>query len=133
MEWSCGNGKYTVCLYLTVFIQVQNNEADLGVPSFGCSHARSTVIICSAPTLHTYKNWYSKAPGPMSPATNLLRIFTPDVWLFILLSIQLFCGFLYFAATIGNSIGINTTSYEDFLVPLRYLYLICSLYSFLFN
>jgi hypothetical protein len=110
---------FLVCFYSNNFLQVQNNEADFGVARFGCTHARSTVVTCSVPTTYGYDRWYSKAPGPLPPATNLIRIFTWDVWLLIFLSMVLFSIFLLIAAKIGTYYGIITESYEDFLVPFR--------------
>jgi hypothetical protein len=85
-----------------------------------CSYARSTVVTCSPATDYSYDHWYSKAPGTLPPATNLIRIFTFDVWLLIFLSMMLFSAFLVIAAKIGTYYGLNTESYEDFLVPFRY-------------
>ena len=108
-----------VSVYFTNCLQVKNNEADLGVPSFGCSHARSTVITCSVATSYSYERWISKAPDLLPPATNIIRIFTLDVWLLIFLSMVLFSIVLLIAANIGLYYGIITESYEDFLVPFR--------------
>ena len=99
--------------------QVQNNEADFAVMSFGCTHARSTVVTCSVATIYGYEHWYSKTPGTLPPATNLIRIFTLDVWLLIFLSMAIFSIFLFIAAKVGTYYGIITESYEDFLVPFR--------------
>ena len=108
-----------ICVYHNNYLQVQNNEADFGVAYFGCSHARSTVVTCSVATSYYYDRWISKAPETLPPATNLIRIFTYDVWLLILLSMVLFSIFLLIAAKIGTYYGIITESYEDFLVPFR--------------
>ena len=108
-----------VCFYYNDYLQVQNNEADFGVTSFGCSHARSTVVTCSVPTDYGYERWYSKAPDTLPPATNLIRIFTWDVWLLIFVSMLLFSIFLLLSTKIGTYYGIITESYEDFLVPFR--------------
>ena len=86
---------------------------------FECSHARSTVVMCSAVTSQFYYRWYSARPGTLSQATNLIRIFTYDVWLLILLSMALFSGFLLLAAKIGSYYGVITESYYDFMVPFR--------------
>ena len=91
----------------------------MGVAHIICSHDRSTVVACSVWTVHYYDRWITKAPGTLSQATNLLRIFTPDVWLYILLSTALFSGFLLLAAKIGSYYGVITMSYYDFLVPFR--------------
>jgi hypothetical protein len=100
-------------------MQVQNNEADFGVSSFWCSYSRSTVVACSRPTDFYYDHWISKAPDTVAPATNLIRIFTYDVWLLIFVSMVLFSVFLLIAAKIGSYYGLITESYEDFLVPFR--------------
>ena len=105
--------------HINNYFQVKNNEADFGVSYFGCTHSRSTVVTCSVPTSHSYDRWYSKGPAQLPPTTNLIRIFTFDVWLLIFLSISFFSIFLLLAAKIGTYYGINTQSYEDFLVPFR--------------
>ena len=92
----------------------------MGVSYFGCSYAKSTVVTCGVATDYYYDHWISKAPGTLPPATNLIRIFTFDVWLLIFLSMMLFSAFLVIAAKIGTYYGLNTESYEDFLVPFRY-------------
>ena len=76
-------------------------------------------MTCSVPTLYYHIHWYSKAPGPLPPATNLIRIFTYDFWLLIFFSTVLFSVFLLIAAKIGTYYGIITELYEDFLVPFR--------------
>ena len=110
---------YLVCFCNNNYLQVRNNEADFGVPYFGCSYARSTVVTCSMATSYHFYHWNSKAPGTLTPATNLIRIFTYDVWLLIFLSMVLFSVFLLIAAKIGSHYGVITQSYEDFLVPFR--------------
>ena len=110
---------YLVCFYFHNYLQVQNNEADFGVITFACTYDRSTVVTCSVATLYQYKRWISKAPDTLPPATNLIRIFTLNVWLLIFLSMVLFSAFLVLATKIGTYYGINTESYEDFLVPFR--------------
>ena len=97
---------------------VENNEADLGVSSYACSSLQSAAF-CSVFIGEQYDEWISKAPGKVSPTTNLLNIFTPLVWSLIFLSIVLFCSFLWLAAQVGKSYRIITESYYDFLVPLR--------------
>ena len=88
-EWGCCNGKSpTFCFYLKNYLQVQNNVVEFGVESFGCSHARSTVVACSVPIEYTHLRWISKAPDTIPPATSLIRIFTFDclsfsVWSFV--------------------------------------------------
>jgi hypothetical protein len=111
-----------VCFYYNNYFQVQNNEADFGVVYFGCSHARSTVVTCSVATYTFSKRWISKAPGRLPPATNLIRIFTFDVWLLIFLSTVHFSIFLLIAAKVGAYYGLITESYEDFLVPFRQVF-----------
>ena len=96
-----------------------NDEADLGVSNFICSLSRSTVVACSVPLNCYYLHWVSEAPGALSPATNIIRIFTFNVWMLILLSTVLLCIILHVAAKIGTYYGLNTESYEDFLVPFR--------------
>ena len=108
-----------VCFSFNNCLQVSNNKADFGVPFFSFSHSRSTVVTFSAPTDYGSAYWYSKAPGTLPPGTNLIRIFTWDVWLLIFVSMVLFSIFLLFAAKIGTYYGIITESYEDFLVPFR--------------
>ena len=98
--------------------QVENNEADLGVNGYACSSLRSAAF-CSVFIGVQIDEWISKAPGKVSPTTNLLNIFTPLVWSLIFLSIVLFCSFLWLSAKVGKSYGIITESYYDFLVPFR--------------
>ena len=96
-----------------------NDEADLGVSNFVCSLSRSTVVDCSVPLICYYHHWVSEAPGALPPSTNILRIFTFNVWMLILLSTFLLCVILHVAAKIGSHYGLRSESYEDFLVPFR--------------
>jgi hypothetical protein len=111
---------YFPLFFLSVnYLQVRNNEADIGVSIFGCSQARSTVVICSVATHFFSEHWYSKAPGKLPSEKNLIRIFTYLVWLLIFLSMALFGVFLLIAAKVGTYYGIITETYEDFLVSFR--------------
>ena len=103
--------------YRAVF-QVENNELDLGVTSYGCDSFASAAF-CSVFIDVQFDEWITKAPGEAPLSLSLLNIFTPLVWSLIFFSIVLFCSFLWIAAKVGNCYGIITESYYDSLVPFR--------------
>ena len=100
--------------------QVGYDKADLGVDGFGCSHARSTIVDCSHALAHSVYSWVSRAPRPLPPATNLIRIFTTNSWIAVLICIISVSVFLLAAAKLGMSYGVGTVDYVAVaLVPFR--------------
>ena len=100
-------------------MKVRNNSADLGVTAFGCSVERASVTLCSHSVDSFFDYWNTAAPSPLPPATNIILIFSPMVWGFILLSVVAFSTYMIVAARLGTHFGIVNTTYEDFIVPFR--------------
>ena len=99
--------------------QVGYDEADLGVTSFACSQARSTVVDCSQPTRYGPYHWVSRAPRPVLPITGLLRIFDTDCWLLIIISMVAVNVFLVIAGKMGRYYNLGFTFEEIVLFPFR--------------
>ena len=100
--------------------KVGYDKADLGVDGFGCSHARSTIVDCSHALAHGAYSWVSRAPRPLPPATNLIRIFTTNSWIAVLICIISVGVFLLVAAKLGLSYGVGTGDYVAVaFVPIR--------------
>ena len=100
--------------------QVGYDKADLGVDKFACNHARSTVVLCSQPLVYRAYRWFSRAPRPLPPALNLVRIFTSSSWLAVFTSVIAVTILLLIVAMVGKTYGINTFNYVDLaLVPYR--------------
>ena len=105
-------------MYYSFCPQVKQNEADLGlgtwtcfkINDYDCSHATSTS--------HVY--WISRAPRPLLPMTNIIRIFDTDCWVMILISMISVSVFLVMAAKLGTHYGVGTEDWVDVvLVPFR--------------
>ena len=110
-----------VCHDKPQYPQVGYDKADLGVVGFGCSHARSTIVLCSQPLGYSVTRWISRAPRPLPPAFNLVRIFTSSSWLAVFTSLLAVTCLLLIAARVGKSYGINTFNYLDLAsVPYRF-------------
>ena len=109
-----------VCSKIHKYPQVAYDKADLGVDFFACSHARSTVVLCSQPISFLAFRWISRAPRPLPSAFNLVRIFTSSSWLAVFTSLIAVTILLLIVARVGTSYGINTYNYVDLaLVPYR--------------
>ena len=51
--------------------------------------------------------------------TTLMRIFTPQVWFLVFLSVLVIVAFLKFGAYLGKKYGVRTANEEIALYPLR--------------
>ena len=113
-------GSSYVCPNNNKYPQVGYDKADFGVDWFACSHARSTVVLCSQPLYYNVMRWISRAPRPLTPTFNLVRIFTSSSWLAVFTSLIAVTIILLIVARVGKSYGINTYNYVDLaLVPYR--------------
>ena len=113
-------GSSYMCPYKHKYPQVAYDKADLGVDGFACSHARSTVVLCSQALYYRVYRWFSRAPRPLPPASNLVRIFTSSSWLAVFTSVIAVTILLLIVAMVGKTYGINTFNYVDLaLVPYR--------------
>jgi hypothetical protein len=65
------------------------------------------VIDCSPGTLYGPYHWVSRAPRPILPITNLLRIYNPDCWILIIISMVTVFVFLKVAARLGSYYGVG--------------------------
>ena len=107
-------------MYVFIFLfQLRDNDADIGVANYKCSYTTTELCLCSPPFNPNLNSWVSGAPRETIPATNLFYLFTPDVWLYIFLTMFLFGGFLKMTSELATYYKINTESYDDFLVPFR--------------
>ena len=113
-------GSSKVYLNNNKYPQVGYDKADLGVDGFACSHARSTVVLCSQPINYGVERWISRTPRPLPPTFNLVRIFTSSSWLAVFTSLMVVTLLLLIVARVGKSYGINTFNYVALaLVPYR--------------
>ena len=100
--------------------QVGSNKADLGLGPFSCTQARSTVVLCSHAIKHTTTHWMTRAPQPLPPVTNILRIYSTDCWFLTFISMFIVSIFLVVAAKLGTHYGVGTDDFVDVaLVPFR--------------
>ena len=98
------------------------NDADIGVPNFGCSYGMShnPMMGCTHPTTGagSYR-WISRAPRPFYSITALLRIYDTHCWILIIISVVSVSVFLLIAANVGSYYGVTVTYQEIVLIPFR--------------
>ena len=106
----------------STYPQVIFNEADVGVPCFIMDTGQSDIVDFSNPTYRSPYLWISRAPRPLSKATNLLRIYNPDCWALIFSCIVIVSVFLVVAAKLGSWYNVDTRLFapdDVVLVPFR--------------
>ena len=92
----------------------------MGPANYACYHGRGTVATCAPGSTYLPENWYSKYPAKVAPTWNLLRLFDPQTWMLILLSILSVTIFLFIVAKVGNTFfGTKTVPGEIILSPFR--------------
>ena len=101
------------------FLQIAYNRADLGVTSFACSPDYLGYLECSTAIYSQLTYWINRAPRELSPATNLLRIFTPLCWILILGCIASIIAFLILSSRFGHYCGLKIEHCEIPLIPLE--------------
>ena len=89
---------------------------------YGCTRARAQVALCAPGANYLPEYWWSRYPAKVPPTWNLLKLFDPQSWLLIFLSI-LFVSIVFFiSAKIGTYyFGIRTFTEEIVLSPFRYI------------
>ena len=109
-----------LCTFIFISIQIYYNGADLGVPVFACNYDISQIIACSPPLRYGPMRWVSKRPNKYIPILNILGIFNPNCWIFVLISIFCLIVFLLVAAKVATLYGAQPSDWEDIaLVPFR--------------
>ena len=100
------------------FFQVQQDRADVTLPYYSCSFARLSVVNCRPSTVDRI-HMYTQYPMEASKFWNLLNLFTPESWFWIVGTIFVVVLSLKMSAFIGKKLGIRTQSIEICLVPFR--------------
>ena len=91
---------------------------------YGCYHGRGTIAVCAPGFIYLPYYWYSKYPSETPPIWNLLKLFDPQSWMFIFLSILSVSIFFFIASRIGTSyFGTRPFTAEIVLSPFRYKYI----------
>ena len=94
------------------------NKADLNLGTLVCTDVTS--FDCSHAIQHSHTYWITRAPRPLLPWNNLLRIFDISCWFMILISIVSVSLYLVVAAKLGTHYGVGTDDWVDVaLVPFR--------------
>ena len=99
--------------------KVGYREADIGVAYFACSHARSTMVDCSQALDYGHLHWITRAPREILPLWNLLGIFDKPSWVAIFITMVTMSVFLWFAAKVGASYGLEYHYGKVPLFPVR--------------
>ena len=103
------------------FLKIEGNEAEWAVYNLGCSyHNQTKLTLCSQPTAYLPSYWWTKYPKETSKFWNLLKLLSPEAWMWTFLTFILITVTLRFASCIGNYIGINVGSEEVALIPFRW-------------
>ena len=104
-----------------VIDQIERDEADIVTPfDYACYHGRGRVAVCAPGSQYVPQYWFSRFPQEISPAWNLVNLFTPTLWMFTFLSILSVSIFLIVSATIGSSyFGLQTFREKIILSPFR--------------
>ena len=63
-------------------------EADIGITNIDITHQRSTAVDYSSPAGTNEAIILSKRPQPTSPVLNIVNVFSPTCWLWILVTIS---------------------------------------------
>ena len=100
------------------FFQVQQDRADVTLPYYSCSFARLSVVNCRPSTVDRI-HMYTQYPMEASKFWNLLNLFTPESWFWIVGTIFVVVLSLKMSAYIGKKLGMRTQSIEICLVPFR--------------
>ena len=94
--------------------------ADLGLGTFLCTHAFSIDVHCAHAVQYSHVHWISRAPRPLLPWYNIVRIYDADCWFMIFITMFSVSIFLVVAAKLGTHYGIGTDDWVDVaLVPFR--------------
>ena len=104
-----------------IYFKLVNNSADFAVSSFGYTWERSSVACLAVAFSHNHDRWISRAPDQLPNTYALVRIFEPRVWALVFAVGIFFSIFLVAASKIGRLYGMEFESYEDFLLPYRYV------------
>ena len=106
-------------IYLLQIIQIERDEADIAVPTFMCTYARSAIAICSHGTDYQPLHWLTRYPLQLSPTWNLIQLLPPQIWLLVLISIiMILISFFIFVKTY-HKLHFKTEEKEILLVPFR--------------
>ena len=88
------------------------------VQGFLCIYGRSVQALC-LPVGYNPFNWFTRFPHKESPILNLVKIFTPFVWLLVFISLILVVVFLKISCKIGQVHGLKSKPVEILLFPAR--------------
>ena len=97
---------------------MEQDKADVALPNYSCSFARLAFTNCREAAWDTL-SMYTQYPMEASKFWNLLNLFTPESWSWIVGTIIIVVFSLKFSAYIGEKMGVRATSEEICLVPLR--------------
>ena len=101
--------------------QIQNDEADWGLPSFSCNYDRSKVALCPHAVTFYPNYWWTRYPPETTKFWNLKNLFSPEAWMWTFLTFILVTVSLKCASVLGSRIGLNIGSEEVALIPFRWL------------
>ena len=103
-----------------VFFQVEQDRADFTVYGYTCQFARLRVANCLTINWN-YQRLYTQYPMEASKFWNLLGLFTPESWSWIIGTLFLVISTFKISTYMGKKLGIETRSVEIILVPYRFV------------
>ena len=87
---------------------------------YSCTSGRAQVVLCAPGANYLPEYWWSRYPAKVPPTWNLLKLFDPQSWILIFLSILSVSIFFFVSARIGTRhFGIQTFNEEIILSPFR--------------
>ena len=99
---------------------MEQDQADFTLHGYTCSFARLTVVNCLTITWNN-NMLYTQYPMEASKFWNLIGLFTPESWSWIIGTLFMVVLTFKISTHIGKKIGIQTNSEEIILVPYRFV------------
>ena len=100
-------------------MQIARNDADMSVDLYMMYHKQSSMVDFSHGISRSTFRWVSRPPQPLPLATNLLRIYSTDCWVLILLSISSVALFIGWASIVVYPGLVSLVKEDILLLPLR--------------
>ena len=100
-------------------MQVARHEADISVDLFMMYYTQSPYVDFSHAVRHSPFCWVSRPPRQLPPTTNLLRIYSTECWILILLSMMSVGLFIVWASKLGYTGGVPFVKQDIALLPFR--------------
>ena len=107
---------------LNCISQLENDEADLGVPGLTeCTYSIRKVAHCPPAVMYGPGYFFSRYPLEASKLFNMKNLLTPHSWFAYFITIITVIISLKLSCYVGLRLGLNTITEEIALVPFRFI------------